>query len=152
MKDYGSRLSNYEIERRAKSTGRFPTFFVLFCVVLFAFIGYLGFGYDSEAEIARLAKLAYQTDDDYAEMTELPSASSSLNTSSSSSSSHPTSFPLKNGTEVVESLPSCIQRIDLHSDDAFCLDGTKPAYYFRPGHGNGVDKYHVHFEGGGNTS
>lgn len=153
MNDYGSRLSNYEIERRAKSIGRFPTFFVLFCVVLFVFIGYLGFGYDNEAEIARLAREAARSDDDYAAMTDLPLLSTSSKTTSSSSSSSSlsipsTSLPL-NATKIVESPPTCIQRIDIHSDDAFCIDGTKPAYYFRSGQGNGISKYHVHFEGGG---
>eukprot|EP01041_Mallomonas_annulata_P000132 gene132-211_t len=32
--------------------------------------------------------------------------------------------------------------------DAKCIDGTPPVYYLRTGSGNGIRKWHVHFEGG----
>ncbi|XP_042055944.1 pectin acetylesterase 11-like [Salvia splendens] len=32
---------------------------------------------------------------------------------------------------------------------AVCLDGTPPAYAYRPGFGDGVDNWHVYLEGGG---
>lgn len=32
---------------------------------------------------------------------------------------------------------------------ARCLDGSQPAFYFRSGHGDGIHKWQVHFEGGG---
>ena len=30
---------------------------------------------------------------------------------------------------------------------AACLDGTVPVFYFRKGNGDGIDKFHVFFEG-----
>jgi len=33
--------------------------------------------------------------------------------------------------------------------DARCIDGSRPAYYVRKGHGDGENKWVVHFEGGG---
>lgn len=38
----------------------------------------------------------------------------------------------------------------LHQDSqARCIDGSTPAYYYRKGAGDGVDKWLVYFEGGG---
>lgn len=38
----------------------------------------------------------------------------------------------------------------LNSDKlARCMDGSSPGYYLKKGAGDGVDKWHVHFEGGG---
>lgn len=37
----------------------------------------------------------------------------------------------------------------LKSTDLKCLDGSPPGYYIRKGIGNGVDKWNIHFEGGG---
>jgi hypothetical protein len=33
--------------------------------------------------------------------------------------------------------------------EARCLDGTPPAFFYRPGTGSGVDKFHIHHESGG---
>ena len=48
--------------------------------------------------------------------------------------------------------PAATIPITLHyvnHESAKCLDGSKPAYYYRPGHGEGKDKWIVFFEGGG---
>lgn len=37
----------------------------------------------------------------------------------------------------------------VNHESAKCLDGSKPAYYYRPGFGEGKDKWIVFFEGGG---
>eukprot|EP01032_Pedospumella_encystans_P021764 gene21764-24680_t len=48
--------------------------------------------------------------------------------------------------------PAAAIPITLHyvnHESAKCLDGSKPAYYYRAGHGEGKDKWIVFFEGGG---
>lgn len=35
------------------------------------------------------------------------------------------------------------------NDGASCLDGTVPVMYWRAGNGDGINKYHVYFQGGG---
>lgn len=35
------------------------------------------------------------------------------------------------------------------TEGAVCLDGTAPAYYFRPGVDSGINKWYLHHEGGG---
>eukprot|EP01084_Bolivina_argentea_P281692 482007_1 len=37
----------------------------------------------------------------------------------------------------------------MNGDGAACLDGSVPVMYYRAGMGNGVNKFHVYFEGGG---
>ena len=34
-------------------------------------------------------------------------------------------------------------------DNAVCLDGSVPVFYFRPGSGSGANKWHIFHEGGG---
>jgi len=38
---------------------------------------------------------------------------------------------------------------DALANGAACLDGSAPAYYFRPGFGNGMTKWFIHHQGGG---
>merc|ERR1719242_1046765 len=37
----------------------------------------------------------------------------------------------------------------MNSNGAVCIDGSVPVFYFRPGTGSGVNKFHVFFQGGG---
>eukprot|EP01084_Bolivina_argentea_P281690 482005_1 len=37
----------------------------------------------------------------------------------------------------------------MNQNGAVCLDGTVPVFYWRPGTGDGVNKFHVFFQGGG---
>jgi len=39
-------------------------------------------------------------------------------------------------------------KISIHSIHAKCIDGSPPAYYFRPGEEDGAKKWHIHFIGG----
>ena len=34
-------------------------------------------------------------------------------------------------------------------EKAKCMDGSSPGYYIREGRGDGLSKWHIHFEGGG---
>jgi hypothetical protein len=46
--------------------------------------------------------------------------------------------------------PTCqVPKYEVTSSHALCIDGSNPAYYFREGFGNGKNKFHIHFEGGG---
>merc|ERR1719203_979688 len=37
----------------------------------------------------------------------------------------------------------------MNSNGAMCLDGSVPVMYYRPGFGDGINKFHVFFQGGG---
>eukprot|EP01083_Nonionella_stella_P209488 759340_1 len=37
----------------------------------------------------------------------------------------------------------------MNNNGAVCLDGTVPVFYWRTGTGDGVNKFHAYFEGGG---
>lgn len=36
-----------------------------------------------------------------------------------------------------------------NENGAKCLDGSMPAFYYRPGYGSGINKFQLFFEGGG---
>jgi len=37
----------------------------------------------------------------------------------------------------------------MNQDSAVCIDGSVPVFYYRPGRGDGVNKFHIFFQGGG---
>ena len=41
------------------------------------------------------------------------------------------------------------KRVSINLGGAFCLDGTAPGYYIRPGVGEDARKFKLHFKGGG---
>eukprot|EP00483_Globobulimina_turgida_P012582 UN12605 len=50
----------------------------------------------------------------------------------------------------IETLGTRVNLTDaMNQNGAVCLDGTVPVFYWRPGFGDGVNKFHVFFQGGG---
>lgn len=42
-----------------------------------------------------------------------------------------------------------IERKTVIGEDAKCIDGSPPLYYIRKGSDGGINKWHIHFQGGG---
>lgn len=41
------------------------------------------------------------------------------------------------------------KKVEISNKNAFCIDGSKPAFYLRKGFNEGVNKWNIFFEGGG---
>ena len=161
-------VSNYEQARRErKASGAFPTSFMVVCIIVFLCIGLYGFHLDSSFHESQRLKtsLGVSEHDDNVEVmlkgeasngsassfdvgkVPAPHRSSSLNNTWQRRTQK---YPVLNRDRLKESDdPRAMRKYIIQDEKAICMDGSPSVYYFANGSDSGMDKFQIHFQGGG---